>query len=532
MPHLARSVALLCWLVAHIVCSTCFAAEPVPTLPSDRQRPNVLLILADDLGYGDIRCYNPDRGKIPTPRLDSLAAAGLRFTDAHSSSGVCSPSRYALLTGRYHWRTRLQRGIVGVWDKPLIAEKRLTVAQLAADQGYRTACVGKWHLGNDWNIPDQAKSAFQQLARRNGQPFTPADVTEDHRRHWREVLSRPIAGGPTTRGFHRYFGTDVPNWPPYAFISDDKLVGLPTTVLHPELFRNHQASLQGPALEGWSFEKILPALTDEACRFIADTATSRTPFLLYLPLTTPHTPLAVNAEWRGRSGLDSPVADLIMETDAAVGRVLDALDNSGVADNTLVVFSSDNGFASYVGAKHLESQGHYPSGPLRGYKADVYEGGHRVPFLVRWPGVVRPGAVADQLVHHADVLPTLAEIFGKPLPPDAAEDGFSLLPILRGGQTPPREWSVSCAADGTPSVRHGSWKLVLQPTPELYDLATDPRESRDLAPAEPQRVADMRAHFEQLITRGRSNPGPPQQNDVPVVRYPRKETRSPAKSGS
>ncbi len=313
----------------------------------------------------------------------------------------------------------------------------------------------------------------------------------------------------------------MPNWPPYAFISDDRLVGLPDTLLPLGLLRNHQASLQGPAIGDWKLERILPALVDEALKFVAASAASNTPFLLYMPLTTPHTPLAVNSAWKGRSGLDSPVADLVMETDDAVGRVLDALDDAGVTDNTLVVFSSDNGFAPYVGAKHLESQGHFPSGPFRGYKADAYEGGHRVPFLARWPGVVPAGTVARQLVHHADLLPTLAEIWGVPLPENAAEDGFSLLPILRGGQTPVREWSVSCAANGTPSVRHGTWKLLLSPTMELYNLAKDPSETRNLAPEESKRVTEMRTHFEQLIANGRSNPGPPQKNDIPVERYPK-----------
>ncbi len=308
----------------------------------------------------------------------------------------------------------------------------------------------------------------------------------------------------------------MPNWPPYAFISDDRLVGLPDTLLPLGLLRNHQASLQGPAIGDWKLERILPALVDEALKFVAASAASNTPFLLYMPLTTPHTPLAVNSAWKGRSGLDSPVADLVMETDDAVGRVLDALDDAGVTDNTLVVFSSDNGFAPYVGAKHLESQGHFPSGPFRGYKADAYEGGHRVPFLARWPGVVPAGTVARQLVHHADLLPTLAEIWGVPLPENAAEDGFSLLPILRGGQTPVREWSVSCAANGTPSVRHGTWKLLLSPTMELYNLAKDPSETRNLAPEESKRVTEMRTHFvEQLIANGRSNPAPRKRTTSP-----------------
>ncbi|MBM3855957.1 MAG: arylsulfatase, partial [Verrucomicrobia bacterium] len=384
-------------------------------------KPNIVVILADDLGYGDVQCYNPERGRIPTPHLDRLAAQGMRFTDGHSSSGVCSPSRYALLTGRYHWRTRLQNGIVGVFGEPLIAPDRLTIASLAQQRGYRTAAIGKWHLGWDWPIPPAQAALFRSVSK------AAAAASEAHRAAWREVFAQMIPGGPTTRGFDLYFGTDVPNWPPYCFIENSRTLGIPSTLLPAPLFQNHQASLQGPALEAWTFEPILPALRDRAVRFIAESASQAKPFLLYLPLTTPHTPLAVNAEWRGRSGL-LPFADLVMETDAVVGRALAALEENRVTDNTLVLFTSDNGCAPYIGASELERMGHFPSGPLRGYKASMYEGGHRVPFIVRWPGVVRPGSVCDQLVHQADVIATLADILGSSLPANAGEDSFSLLP--------------------------------------------------------------------------------------------------------
>lgn len=484
-------------------------------------KPNIVIILADDLGYGDVRCNNPERGKIATPHLDRLASQGMRFTDAHSSSGVCSPSRYALLTGRYHWRTRLQSGIVGLWGAPLIAAERLTIASFAKQHGYRTACVGKWHLGWKWPIKPDQMSHFTGFGGKAGGGGKVADqATDAHRATWREVFSQPIADGPTTRGFDLYFGTDVPNWPPYSFIENDRTVGIPSQLLPAAKLVKNQASLQGPALADWQLEPILPALANRASRFITESASAKSPFLLYLPLTTPHTPLAVNAEWRGKSGLGNDCADLIMETDAMVGRVLDALEKSGVADNTLVLFTSDNGFAAYAGAKELESRGHFPSGPLRGYKTDVFEGGHRVPFLVRWPGVVKAGAVSGQLVHHADVIATLADILGTQLPDNAAEDSFSLLPLLKGTDQPIREHAVSCAADGTPGLRVGPWKLVLLPEVRLYNLDTDLAETKNLAAEEPQRVADMQALLEKLITTGRSTPGAKQNNDVAVRRYP------------
>ena len=491
-------------------------------------KPNVLIILADDLGYGDVQCNNPARGKIKTPNIDNLAAQGMRFTDAHSSSGVCSPSRYALLTGRYHWRTRLQSGIVGMWGEPLITADRVTIASLAKQHGYHTGAIGKWHLGWDWPIPVATAALFKEKPTADGKP---SDAQRDI---WQQVFSKTIPGGPTTRGFDSYFGTDVPNWPPYCFIDDNRTVGIPSEFLPLSMLKNHQASNQGPALKDWKLEPILPALTDRAVKFISDTTTKPEPFLLYMPLTTPHTPLAVNAQWKGKSGLDNACADLIMETDATVGLVLKALEQSGKANNTLVIFTSDNGFASYVGAKDLEQRGHFPSGPLRGYKTDVYEGGHRIPFIVRYPKVVKPGTVCNQLVHHADVIATLAEILNAKLPENSAEDSFSMMPLLMGVDKPIRENSVSCAASGIPGLRQGDWKLILAPDPkqnkdskldvQLYNLAEDIAETKNLAGEQPERVAQMKLLMEKLITDGRSSNGTKQKNDVVVTRYPKPTT--------
>jgi arylsulfatase A len=482
-------------------------------------RPNFVVILADDLGYGDPQCYNPTRGKIPTPHLDRLAREGMRFTDAHSSSGVCSPSRYTLLTGRYHWRSRLQSGIVNPWEPPLIAPGRLTIGGLAQQHGYHTAAIGKWHLGWDWPITPAQKPLFQKLGGRAGRSKDPLVTvpSAEQRAAWAAIFSQPIAGGPTTRGFHHYFGTDVPNWPPYSFIRDDRTVGIPTELLTAEHMAGFQASLQGPALPGWRFDAVLGALADRAVAYVQERARSAEPFLLYLPLTTPHTPIAPSADWRGRSGLND-YADLVMETDAVVGRVLAALETAGVAKNTLVLVTSDNGYETTIGIKPLEAMGHFPSGPLRGYKASYWEGGHREPFIVRWPGVVKPGSVCDQLVHQADLLATLAEILGARLPADAGEDSHSLVPLLRGGQAPVRRHAISCASNGVQTLRDGPWKLVCTAVPQLFHLADDLGEQQDLAAREPARVQAMLAVREQLITDGRSTPGAPQKNDVPVRR--------------
>ena len=507
---------------------------------SEAKRPNLIVILADDLGYGDVQCYNPQRGRIPTPHMDRLASQGMRFTDGHSSSGVCSPSRYALLTGRYHWRTRLQNGIVGVFGEPLIAPDRVTIGTLAKQHGYRTAAIGKWHLGWDWPIA-KAQRALLQAAKKPGKDDEAKPVggggvaTGQQLAAWRDIFSKPIAGGPTTRGFDTYFGTDVPNWPPYCFIENDRTLGIPSEFLPAANFARNLASQQGPALKGWKLEDILPTLGERAAAFIADAARKPEPFLLYLPLTAPHTPLAVIEAWQNKSGLNA-YADFVMQTDATVGRVLAALEKSGAAKNTLVIFTSDNGCAPYIGAKDLEQMGHYPSGPLRGYKSDAWEGGHRVPFIVRWPGTVKPGSLCHQLVHQADFIRTFADILWTKLPDNAGEDSFSLLPLLRGEDKPIRENAVSASSGGTPAIRRGNWKYIPAPGSggwgtggdqsqpvQLYNLAEDLGETNNLAAAMPEKVAEMKSLLEKLITDGRSSPGTAQKNDVEVARYPRAE---------
>lgn len=504
-------------------------------------KPNIVIILADDLGYGDVQCYNPERGKIPTPNIDKLAAQGMRFTDAHTSSGVCSPTRYTLLTGRYHWRTRLQSGIVGYLERPLIAEDRLTIAGLLKQQGYRTAAIGKWHLGWDWSIPAEQRPLFA--------PGKGAvnEVTEAHYAAWKSIYSKPITGGPTTRGFDSYFGTDVPNWPPYCFIDNDRTVGIPSEFLPAADFKDHRASTPGPALAGWKLEAILPTLADRATEYIESSAKKAEPFFLYMPLTAPHTPIAVNPEWQGKSGL-IPYADFVMETDATVGRVLQALEKSGVADKTLVIMTSDNGCAPYIGAKDLEAKGHYPSGPLRGYKADAWEGGHRVPFIVRWPGTVKPGTRCDQLVMQADLMATFAEIQQVKLPANAGEDSFSLLPLLRGSEQPIRQHAISHASSGLPSLRDGHWKIIFGPGAggfgskgkeaepasdrvQLYDLAKDLGEKNNLAAENPELVTKLTAVMEKLVNDGRSTPGQAQQNDV-AVNWKRFQNREPAEKNA
>jgi arylsulfatase A len=494
------------------------------------EKPNIVIIYADDLGYGDIQSYNPDRGKILTPNVDRLAKEGMSFTDAHSSSGVCSPSRYTLLTGRYHWRTRLQNGIVGRWGPPVIPPERLTIAGLAKQVGYNTGCIGKWHLGWNWPIPKEEEEPFFVT----GPPGLNIvfKITDEHRQAWKKVFSQSIPGGPTANGFDSYFGTDVPNWPPFCFIENDRTKGIPSEYGDASIFLKNHASVQGPAIEGWTLEPILPELGKRASAFIKQQSRKPAPYLLYMPLTSPHTPLAVNEAWKGESGL-GPYADLVMESDAIVGQVLSAIENSGESEKTLVVFTSDNGCAPYIGVDDLESNGHYPSGPLRGYKSDVWEGGHRVPFIARWPESIQAGSVNDQLVHQADLLATFADIFKKPIPDSAGEDSFSILSLLKGSRDPVRKYAVSCSSKGLPGIRAGDWKLILGPGSggwgkgsedeviQLYDLKKDLEETKNLALKKPDTVEYIQTVFDSIIRNGRSTSGRVQANEVAVVRYPK-----------
>ena len=517
---MVRRASWIAACIAGLAASGALAAVPA--------RPNVLVILADDLGYGDVRCNNPDRGRIPTPRIDALAADGMRFTDGHATSSACSPSRYSLLTGRYHWRTRLQRGIVGMWEPPLVAPERLTIAGLAAQHGYHAACVGKWHLGWDWPITEADAALFRNLGgpasgKSKGGKIV-VTPTADHVAAWQRVFGQVIPGGPTSRGFAEYFGTDVPNWPPFCFIENDRISGSPSALLSRDQVTSLLATAQGPALPGWRLEDVLPAITDRACAIIAEQARKKRPFLLYVALTSPHTPVAVAPEWQGRSGLGVPYADFVMQTDAAVGRVLDALDTAGCARDTLVVFTSDNGCETKIGFDELERQGHFPSGPFRGHKRDVWEGGHRVPFIVRWPAVVASGRVCGETVCSVDLMATLADVLGTSLPPAAGEDSVSLMPLLEGREGAVRESLVHQSYTGVFAIRSGRWKLIFGPgagrpdgTPaQLYDVEDDPAETRDLAKDRPGEVERLRELMQRNVVDGRSTPGPPQPNDVSV----------------
>lgn len=484
--------------------------------------PNILIILADDLGYGDVACYNQTHGKVHTPNLDQFASQGMRFTDAHSSSAVCSPSRYSLLTGRYHWRTWLQSGIVNRFGPPLIAPERLTLADLLRAEGYRTACFGKWHMGWNWPIPRGREKEFLADPRNTSNP-----PKESTKQLWREVFSQPIGGGPLECGFDTFFGVDLPNFPPFCYIDGNHTVGIPDEMLPAELMTHNLADFSRPSVHDWRLDTVLPEICGRACQFIRNSADQTKSFFLYLPITAPHTPLAVIKEWRGKSGLNT-YADYVMETDAVIGRVLQALDQAQLTDNTFVLISSDNGCAPYVGIDELAKKGHHPNWPYRGFKTDIWEGGHRVPFMVRWPKKVKPGTTCGALVGQVDTVATVAALLNLKLPPNVGEDSISFLPLLEGKKEGTRTTAVNQSIQGLFAIRQGPWKLILgqgsggwakgsdEKPQQLYRVDQDPAEERNLFGEHPELEKQLTELMEQVVANGRSTPGPTQQNDVEV----------------
>lgn len=488
-------------------------------------KPNFIFILCDDLGYGDVKCLNPE-GKIATPNMDRIAREGVIFTDAHTPSSVCTPTRYGTLTGRYNWRTKLQKGVLGGLSPHLIAPDRLTVASMLKAQGYHTACIGKWHLGMDWVLKkDESVSEM---------------TIESRQQAWSVDFTQPATNGPNRVGFDSYFGISASlDMVPYCFIQNDRVTAQPTEDRELEMVHGEGSKFtrKGPAAPGFTGYEVLPTFADKAEALIqerAEAAKTGHPFFIYLPLTAPHTPILPNSEWRGKSGLNA-YGDFVMETDAIVGRVLKALDDQGLAQNTVVILTSDNGCSLSANYPELLAKGHNPSGKLRGHKADIYEGGHRVPFLVRWPAKVQAGQSTTQLTCLTDFMATAADIVGASLPETAAEDSFSFLPALLGQkEASMRQSLVHHSIGGHFAIREGKWKLALcpgsggwsEPRPgkeakdapalQLFDLEKDLGEQTNLQDQHPEIVASLKMKLEQIVADGRSTLGAKQSNDAEI----------------
>jgi arylsulfatase A-like enzyme len=468
--------------------------EPGPT----EKPPNIVLIMADDMGLGDPGCYNPE-SLIPTPHMDRIAAEGARFTDAHTPAALCSPTRYSLLTGRYPWRTGLKKGVMMPYWLPLIEPSRMTIASLLRSRGYGTAYIGKWHLGLKWTTKDGSKPEefYSQ-----DQPFQ-ADETLQ----WRVDFSRPVGGGPTRLGFDHFYGNAgcPSNDPPYVFIENDRPVTVPTRMSREE-WRGLPGFLPGPMADDWSEEDIDVILAGKARAAVDRHLRERPndPFFLVVSPNSPHIPWLVPEFVKGRSK-EGPRGDLVALFDWVVGEVDAHLKKRGITENTLLIVTSDNG-----GQKG--ANGHRSQLGFRGYKSDIWEGGHRVPFIVRWPGKIKPGSASAELISLSDMFATFADLTGASLPDDAAEDSWSVLPALLGkpaGQ-PLHEALVFQAGNGDLALRQGRWKYIAPQkegvSGQLYDLDADPRETRDLAAAEPRTAAALAALLDKYRSQGFSRP--------------------------
>jgi len=467
--------------------------------------PNIIYILADDLGYGDVSAMNPEAAW-ETTHIDRIASEGMRFTDAHTGSAVCSPTRYGVLTGRYSWRTSLKQGVLWSWDPPLIHEDETTVGSLLPEQGYNTACVGKWHLGLGWQYHAENSDSVD--------------------------FSRTVTGGPTALGFDYFFGiTASLDIPPYVYLENDR----PTMVPHRYTMNPSEYSWWRKGLTGDDFvhEEVLPVLTRKALGFIDRHVAGKTdkPFFLYFPLPAPHTPILPADEFKGKSETN-PYGDFMLQVDHTVGQILKSLEEHGIADNTLIIFTSDNGCSPEANFEELAKFGHRPGYHFRGHKADIYEGGHRVPFMVRWPGHIKAGKESNEVICLTDLLATVADIAGTSLESSAGVDSYSILPTLLGKQKhAPRESTIHHSINGSFAIRKGPWKLILcpgsggwsNPRPgsdeiaslppyQLYRLDKDVGETKNLVEQYPEKVAELSGLLKQYIENGRSTPGPKQAN--------------------
>jgi arylsulfatase A len=480
--------ALIPLLLVSLLSPVAAAAGKPSSAKATEGRPNIVYIICDDLGYGDVHCMAPKTSKIPTPNADRLAGEGMIFTDAHSGSSVCTPTRYGVMTGRYSWRTRLQKGVVQGFAPCLIAPDRPTVASFLKSQGYHTAAIGKWHLDFEYLDPKTGKRYEK------GKYDTPP-------------VGAKIPDGPIHRGFDYYHGFHHAG-DMEGVIENDRVIA------HDDVIN------------------MLPRLTKQAVRYIDSRAGTKQPFFLYVPLGSPHGPIVPTKQWQGKSGLGK-YADFVMQTDNVVGEVSAALRKHGMADNTLLIFTSDNGCSKIADIPGLARKGHRVSAHLRGSKADIWDGGHRIPFIVRWPGKVAPGSTSEQLICLTDLFATVAGVVGAHAPSGSCEDSVSFLPALSGKPIEStRAGVIHHSISGHFAYRIDNWKLILArgsggwtspkenqvkpgtPKAQLYDLDKDPGERTNLYTTRADVVKRLLKQLESDIQAGRSTAGPASRNDV------------------
>ncbi len=472
------------------------------------KKPNIVYILADDMGYGDLSCLNPD-SKIHTVHLDRLASEGMAFTDAHASSAVCTPSRYSILTGRYNWRSRLKQSVLFGYDPHLIEPGRMTVASYLKEHGYHTAMIGKWHLGWDWATTD-------------GQPVRQDGTNVD--------FADPVTGGPDDCGFDYYYGhCGSLDMPPYVYVENGRVTGQPNRITgQKEKFSWWR---KGPTGVDFEHADVLPNFTRRGVKYIEERAATGDPFFLYFPMPAPHTPILPTPEFQGKSRTNL-YGDFCLMVDDVVGQIRNALERCGVADNTILIFTTDNGCSPQADFQELATYGHNPSHIFRGHKADIYEGGHRIPLLIEWPEGIKAGSVSHETVCLVDLLATCADLMGAELPDNAGEDSVSNLPVWRGKALDRslREATVHHSIDGSFSIRKDNWKLEMcpgsggwsEPRPgpaceglppiQLYNLDNDIGERINVYEQCPDIVEELKTLLTHYVENGRSIPGAPQEN--------------------
>lgn len=485
------------------------------SLLQSQNQPNIIYILADDMGSGDVMIYNKD-AKFPTPHIDKMASDGVKFTDAHTSSSVCTPTRYGIITGRYSWRTELKSGVTHGLTKHLIDTERTTVASYLKTKGYATAMVGKWHLGMDWTYTDAGK----------------VDKTGTNL-----DLSTPIKNGPNAVGFDYYFGISASlNMDPHAYIENTKLLGDKLTLVKDD--KEVKKILGSGGKAGWvdlNFERdeVMQTITTKAIDWMKETqSNSKQPFFLYFPLNAPHSPIVPSDKFKGKSGL-SDHGDFCMDVDDTVGQIIAAVEEIGLTENTLIVFTADNGVSPQAKLAPMEEQGHYSSYIYRGLKGTLYEGGHRVPFVVKWPKKIKKSFETDYLTCTTDLMATVADLFGEELPDNVGEDSMSFLPVLLGKKKDDsyRGAIVHHSDAGVFSIRNDQWKLifdkgagsrrkdpkdkpVINPGEiQLFNMETDVMESTNVASENPEVVKELKMLMASFINEGRSTIGKKQEND-------------------
>ncbi|MFM1877699.1 MAG: hypothetical protein RLZZ241_565 [Bacteroidota bacterium] len=490
---------------------------------SEKPHPNIVFILLDDLGYGDFKAFNPD-SKIGTPNIDRLANTGIRFTNAHTTSSVCTPSRYSMLTGRYNWRSALKEGVLTGVSASIISENRPTVAHLLQDNGYATGFVGKWHLGWDWARLDSTIGF--------GTGWNPGDYDNID-------FSKPVTDGPQSKGFDYSFAiAGSLDMAPYVYVENGMPTALPNRITVDTGSKTWWR--EGPTAADFEHVQTTPLVFEKAQHFIRQHQNQA--FFLQISLPSPHTPILPLPEWQGKSGLNE-YADFVMQIDGHIGALLELLREQDLAENTLIILSSDNGCSPQANFKELAQKGHYPGYIYRGHKADIYEGGTRVPLILNWPGVIRENSQSDIPVSLADLYATVADLLGHQLYDFEAEDSFSLMPLVTPSPDKlyTRQNLVTSSINGTFAIRKGDLKLILgsdsggwsTPLPtdstaflppyQLYDLATDPGERVNLAPDRPEVVDALSNALITLIKQGGSrngnNPGNDAVTDWPQLRW-------------